>query len=562
MNMKLTTIINSLLRKKPPPDATPAAGGPEPEPPWEDAASTPEPEPLAGEPQEEAPPEGTPPDESPSPDTVFPEPEAKPSVAPRRSSFLKKLIYAGLLVTAFAMGQATRPELIDQTRVTLQNWSVTLQKVSAPWIETAQEKVMALIDSVQPGATPSGGGESSADSGVKRKIKYWRGPMNPNYISDKPGKSPMGMDLIPVYEDEVSGVVKINPTVVQNIGVKTEVVRKRNLQREIRTVARLTYDERLVNHIHTKYGGWIEKLHVDFTGQEVSQDELLLEIYSPDLVSTQEELVLALRYQESLVNSPFSEIRNGAKRLLESTKTRLELFDVPEHQIRELMKTGKIRKTMHIHSPVRGFVVHKTALQGMFVEPGKPLYTIADLSNIWVLADIYEYEIPWVALGQDAEMTLAYFPGKVFKGKVTFIDPFLDKETRTLKVRMEFSNPDWNLKPEMYANVVLKSEIIHKGVAVPEAAVIRSGESSIVIVQLPGGGFQPRRVVLGTEAEGYFQVLKGVRSERVVTSSNFLIDSESKLMEAVQKLTTAKPVKSKGPKKKVILKEAPAKRNP
>ncbi|MFQ6611251.1 MAG: efflux RND transporter periplasmic adaptor subunit, partial [Fidelibacterota bacterium] len=304
-------------------------------------------------------------------------------------------------------------------------------------------------------------------------------------------------------------------------------------------------DERLVYHIHTKYEGWIEKLNVNFTGQEVEQDEMLMEIYSPELVSTQEEFLLALKYKDSLEESPFTEIGEAADTLLKSTRKRLELLDVPEHQIDALIRDKKITKTMHIHSPVRGFVIKKEALQGMRVKPGMSLYMIADLSNIWVMADIYEYELPWVKLGQRVEMNLSYFPGKKFVGRVTYIDPFLDAKTRTNKVRMEFANPNWKLKPDMYANVTIKSTIAKRGVAVPEEAVIHSGEREIVIVQNPSGTFESRQLTLGPQAGGYYQVLKGLRAgETVVTSSNFLIDSESNLEEALNKLQNSKPAQS------------------
>ncbi len=404
----------------------------------------------------------------------------------------------------------------------------------------------------------------------KKRIKYWRAPMNPSFVSDRPGKGPMGMDLIPVYEGDSDKGVSISPKMVQNIGVKTKVIKTMSLSREIRTVGRLTYDERLVHHIHTKYGGWIEKLFVDFTGQEVNKDDVLLEIYSPELVSTQEELILALKYQESLKDSIFPEISRGAKGLVDSTLRRLELFDVPWHQIDELVKSKKVAKTLHIHSPVKGFVLKKNALHGMHVKPGMNLYMIADLSNIWIIADIYEYEVPWIKLGQEAEMTLSYFPGKKFKGKITFIDPVLDPESRTLKVRLEFPNPNWELKPEMYANVILKSEITKKAIAIPEEAVIYSGDKTLAMVQKRSGDFESRELNLGVKTQGYVQVLSGLKAgEKVVTSSTFLIDSESRLKEALEKMgktKTSSSIKQKRgspvkPKEKMKLKfeEAPMK---
>jgi RND family efflux transporter MFP subunit len=417
------------------------------------------------------------------------------------------------------------------------------------WFSASKEKLTQAIESnikKEPSGNqrpaPSAEGSGTKISKPKRKIKYWQAPMDPTFIRDKPGKGPMDMDLVPVYEGEAEGEIKISPTVAQNIGIKTETVKRRTLKHEIRTVGNLTYDERKVHHIHTKYGGWIEKLHVDFTGQEVKQNDLLMEIYSPELVSTQEELVLALKYKESLKDSAYGELTESANSLLASTKKRLELFDVPQHQIEALIRDKKITKTMHIHSPVRGFVIEKKALHGMHVQPGMSLYMIADLSNIWVLADIYEYEVPWIRVGQYAEMNLSYFPGKKFAGKVTFIDPFLNPATRTLKVRMEFPNPKWKLKPDMYANVTIKSTIAKRGLTVPEEAVIHSGEKTLVVIARDSGQYESREVTLGVLAQGYYRVIKGLRNgEKVVASSHFLIDSESKLQEAIGKLQNSKP---------------------
>lgn len=477
-------------------------------------------------------------------DIIFPLEEKRPPPPKKSFGFLK---FIGLLVLiggVFFLGYSSSPDSLEETKRKLQEMSSFVIEKSEPVVRKVVETLDAKIDKIGKKPPPgSPGGEKKTE----RKIKFWQGPMNPSYISDKPGKSPMGMDLIPVYEDENEGDgIRINPTMVQNIGVKTAVVRKKTLSRRIRTVGRLTYDERLVTHIHTKYEGWIEKLEVDFTGQEVEKDDLLMEIYSPELVSTQEELLLAMKYNQTLKNNSFTDVSRGAQNLLDSTRRRLELFDVPEHQIEELMNSKKITKTMHIHSPVRGFVIKKKALQGMYVKPGMSLYTIADLSNIWVLGDIYEYELPWVRIGQKVEMRLAYFPGKTFKGKVTFIDPFLDAVTRTVKVRMEFSNPKWELKPDMYADVFLKSIIARKTVVVPEEAVIHSGDKSIIVVKNKRGGFESREVKLGPQAEGYIQVIQGVKAgETVVTSANFLIDSESNLKEAINKMQDMKMEKGK-----------------
>ncbi len=381
-----------------------------------------------------------------------------------------------------------------------------------------------------------------------KKILYWRAPMDPTYISDKPGKSPMGMDLIPVYEGEEDtaepGTVRIDPVTMQNIGVRTAKVERRPLEKIIRTVGRVAYDEKRLYHVHTKIEGWVEKLYVDFTGQKVEKGDILLEIYSPELVSTQEEYLLARRYSKL-----FEEKGSPAdtQSILELSRRRLELWDVPAHQIEELDRTGKIMKTLHIHSPSRGIVIEKNVVEGMFVKPGMSLYKIADISKVWVYVDVYEYETPWIKVGQEAEMTLASYPGRVFRGKVSFIYPFMEPETRTNKVRLEFDNPDFELKPDMYANVILKSRIAGDSLAVPKEAVLLSGERAIVILARGGGKFMPKEVRLGAEADDYYQVLDGLKEgDEVVVSAHFLIDSESKLKEAITKMLEAKKGKKGG----------------
>ena len=504
-----------------------------------------------------------------SEDILFPLEHIEKNIMKRKKaglSLLRIFLLCALLAGTFLLGFGTRPEVMSQWVDEGKKWIGIGFEKTKPFANEMYEETVELLDKVQ---APTSELPTPQNMEVKiqpgRKIKHWRAPMTPGFTSDRPGKSPMGMDLIPVYEDEVGRQVTINPTIVQNIGVKTQVVKRRSLSREIRTIGRLTYDERLIHHIHTKYGGWVDKLYVDFTGKEVNEGDPLLEIYSPELVTTQEELILALKYQESLKGSAFPEISRGAKGLVDSTLKRLELFDVPEHQITELIKNQKVTTTMHIHSPVKGFVVKKNALQGMHVEPGKNLYVIADLSNIWVIMDIYEYEVPWIKLGQEAEMSLSYFPGKEFKGKVTFIDPILDSKSRTLKVRMEFPNSSGELKPEMYANVTLKSVVARKELVIPEEAVIYAGDKTMAIIQNSSGSFDSRELSLGVKTQGYVQVLKGLKAgEKVVTSSAFLIDSESRLKEALNKMSEKKtssnkmkmPGKNNG-KLKLTLKEEP-----
>ncbi|MDH3975068.1 MAG: efflux RND transporter periplasmic adaptor subunit [Deltaproteobacteria bacterium] len=378
----------------------------------------------------------------------------------------------------------------------------------------------------------------------ERKIKYWVAPMDPTFIRDEPGKSPMGMDLIPVYEDEgeeksSEGLIRIDPITVQNMGVRMAVVKKRPLSRKIRTVGVVEYDEKSVIQVHSKVEGWIEKLYVDFTGKSVKKDEMLLEIYSPQLVSSQEEYLVALELKEKLGKSAYSEVAGGADSLLKSARKRLDYLDVPNHQIEELEKNRRILKTLHIHSPGKGIVTKKHIQEGGYVKPGMPIYTIADISKVWVHADIYESELPWVKTGQPVNMTLAYYPGKVFEGKVSYIYPFLEAKTRTIKVRLEFDNTDWQLKPDMYANIEIDSVISDNSIALPTEALIRSGERNVVITAVEKGKFLPKDVTIGIESgDGYYQVLEGLSDgETVVTSAQFLIDSESRLKEAISKMS-------------------------
>ncbi len=386
-------------------------------------------------------------------------------------------------------------------------------------------------------AVGSGGGDVATG---ERKIAYWQAPMNPGYTADKPGKSPMGMDLVPVYEDELGaeGTVQIDPVTVQNIGVKTKRVEERTLERTVRAVGRVDYDETRLTDVNTKITGWVEKLYVDYTGQEIKKGQPMLEIYSPELVSAQDEYLTALDYHSRLQRNANDEVIEGAGGLLRAAAQRLRYWDITDEQIAELERTRQVRRTMTIYSPQQGIVVHKNVFNGAHIKSGQHLYRIAELSKVWVYADIYEYEIPWIKLGQKAEVELSYLPGQVYWGVVTYIYPFLDAKTRTVKVRIAFDNPHLDLKPGMYANVKMLSPVAKKATIVPVQAIIRSGKRSVIIVALGDGKFEPRDVVLGVEAEGDMQILKGLRAgEIVVTSSQFLIDSESNLKAAVSAMS-------------------------
>ena len=412
--------------------------------------------------------------------------------------------------------------------------SVVLLLAAAGYVERARLAPLFL---------PPPFDESSASLRVSagdRKVLYWVDPMHPNYKSDKPGKAPdCGMDLVPVYADGApskanlpEGAFQITPEKQQLIGVTYGVALLQPVSRTMRTVGRLAYDETKIHHVHTKFEGWIEDVFVDFTGKLVQKGQPLLTVYSPDLLQTQQEYLLALRGRGELASSPFKEASAGAQSLFESAKRRLELWDVSEAEIKELERTGKPTKALTIYAPAAGFVLTRNAFTKQRVMPDTDLYSIADLSSVWVLADIYEYEAADVSVGQTATVTLPYLPGRTFRGQVTYIYPQVDSTTRTLKARIEVANPKFELKPDMYANVEL-SISYGRQVVVPQEAVMDSGSEQTVFVALDDGYFAPRKVQLGAKVDNKYIVLAGLKpGERIVTSGNFLIDSESKLKYA------------------------------
>jgi len=325
---------------------------------------------------------------------------------------------------------------------------------------------------------------------------------------------------------------------MQNMGVRFGRVQRKALIKNIRTVGNIMYDETRIFKVNIKFSGWIEKLYVDFVGEDVKKGQPLFDIYSPELVTTQEEYLLALNQYESLSNSSYARIRKGARRLLEASRTRLRFWDLTEEQIEAIGKTGKIKKTLTVYSPATGVVTQKDAFEGHYVKEGEHQFEIANLSTVWVDVDVYEYELPWVRKGMAADMELAYIPGKRFKGKVLFIYPYLEVKTRTAKLRLAFPNPGYQLKPGMYADIYLKSVIAEDSLVIPQEAVIDSGVRKIVFVALGEGKFQPRDVNIGLEGnDNEFQVLEGLsEGEEIVLSAQFMLDSESRLRETIQKM--------------------------
>ena len=303
---------------------------------------------------------------------------------------------------------------------------------------------------------------NQAGGETERKIAYWRAPMNPTEIYDKPGKSAMGMDLVPVYEDElVGGVdVKVDPVTQQNMGIRTDSVNKEPLVFTIRTYGHITSDETRTTQINTKTNGWIETLYIDFTGKFVTKGEPLFEIYSPELMAAQEEYLVTYQNMQRLSG-------RDNEGLLASARRRLEYFDIATSEIELIEKTGRVKKTLLVRSPSSGYVIQRKVEEGGYVKVGTMLFRIADLSWIWVEAHIYEYELSWVAEGQEAEMTLPYQPGKVYSGKVSYVYPYLQPQTRDVVIRLEFENPDMALKPDMYVDVRIKSSFAEKAWSSP-----------------------------------------------------------------------------------------------
>ncbi|OGW59521.1 MAG: hypothetical protein A2V83_09665 [Nitrospirae bacterium RBG_16_64_22] len=392
-------------------------------------------------------------------------------------------------------------------------------------------------------AGPAGEAKKEGD----RKVLFYRNPMDPSITSDKPMKDSMGMDYIPVYagEEKDKGPAPpgftIEPEKIQKLGVRVEEVKLRAISHTFRTVGKIEYDERKVASVQSKVAGWIEKLHVNTTGQAVRKGDPLLEIYSPELVSTQREYLLALENREKLSASPFPEVRAAGETTFDAARQRLRFWDISDEDIARIEKTGSPSRTMVLRSPVKGVIVEKPALQGMAVMPGQALFKAADTSTVWLHADVYEYEVPHVRAGQRAHMELAGFPGEKFWGTVVFVYPFLQAETRTTKVRIEFPNPTGRLKPEMYATVEIHvHEKERKTPAVPESAVLDSGKRQVVFVDHGEGRFEAREVTTGARGDGYVQVLKGVKEgEKVVTSANFLLDAESNVRSALSKFGEA-----------------------
>ncbi|MBL4688120.1 MAG: efflux RND transporter periplasmic adaptor subunit, partial [Nannocystaceae bacterium] len=369
--------------------------------------------------------------------------------------------------------------------------------------------------------------------------QYYTCGMHPWIILPNPGNCPIcQMTLTPLDPAKFSGEVTIDPLTVQNIGVRIGEVVTGPLVKTIRTVGTVDYNEPLVRDVNIKVNGWIEKLNVDYLGAQVTQGQSLFDLYSPQLYSAQEEYLLAYRNRDKVGADFVPEAARGAASLLDAARTRLLYYDITPEQVNELERTDTPTKTMTIRSPYTGVVIAKHANEGMKVDPGMQVYRIADLSKVWVLVTLYEYQLPYVQAGQNAVMTLSYIPGQRFEGKVIYIYPYLDKKTREVQVRLEFDNANGLLKPGMFANIELQNTLARERTLAPREAIIDTGERQVAFVSLGEGKFEPRDVLMGIEtSEGMVEILSGLEvGEMVVTSGQFLIDSEANIRESLSKM--------------------------
>jgi Cu(I)/Ag(I) efflux system membrane fusion protein len=386
-----------------------------------------------------------------------------------------------------------------------------------------------LIAGVMIGLTWSPQPDSDAADSAAGDILYWVAPMDPNYRRDEPGKSPMGMDLVPVYAGDAQagrGVVSIDPKMLHNLGVRTAAAERGTLPRRIETVGYIGYDEDTLQHVHTRVDGWIEKLATTASGDPVSKGQLLFELYSPTLVNAQQEYLAALA--------------SGNTVLKNASRDRLTALGVTDNEIRRLDKERKVSQRVRVYAQSDGVIAHLGVREGIFVTPATEVMSVARLDRVWVLAEVFERQSAWVAPGQEATVELDYLPGRVLRGTVDYVYPELDPKTRTLKVRLRFDNEGETLRPNMFARVVIDGAAIDNIVHVPREAVIRGGSSNRVVVDLGDGKFQSREVRIGIESGDRVAIRSGLKDgERVVTSAQFLIDSESNIDAALERMESS-----------------------
>jgi len=362
----------------------------------------------------------------------------------------------------------------------------------------------------------------------EKKILYWVAPMDASYRRDEAGKSPMGMDLVPVYDEGGDeNTVKISAAVENNMGVRTAIVKRDKLWRRIDTVGYVDFDENKISHLHLRTKGWIEKLYVKSEGERVKKGQLLFEVYAPELVNAQEEYLQA--------------VRSNNRGLTAASRERLIALGISASQINKLNKTRRARQYVKIYAKQDGIIAKLNIREGMFVMPQKQVMSLADLSSVWLLAEVFETQADWVRVGQSAEVTLSYLPGREWEGVVEYIYPSLDPKTRTLKVRLRFENKDESLKPNMFAKVAIYGGAKREVLTIPREALIRTGNDQRIILSIGKGRFQARDVIAGIESGEFIEIINGVsEGDKVVTSGQFLIDSEASLKASIARMSSAK----------------------
>lgn len=360
----------------------------------------------------------------------------------------------------------------------------------------------------------------------EKEVLYWVAPMDANYRRDKPGKSPMGMNLIPYYagDDDGGSTITVSPSIVQNLGIRAEKAELTRMWRGINTVGYVNYDESKVSHIHLRTAGWIENLTVKFAGERVKKGDRLFDLYAPELVNVQEEFVAALS--------------SGNKGLIRASKKRLSALGISDSQINQLKKNKRVQQRIPTYATQDGIVSELLVREGMYIKPTMKVMTLGDLSSVWVLAEVFERQSQWIEKGQSADVTLSYLPGKTWKGKVEYIYPDLDSKTRTLKVRLRFDNPEEKLKPNMYARVKIYGGAKENTIVIPLEGLIRTGREERVILALGEGKFEARNVKSGIESGDYVEILEGVKEgDKIVTSGQFLIDSEANMRASLTRMS-------------------------
>lgn len=410
-----------------------------------------------------------------------------------------------------------------------------------------RQALLTWLQGEQPPATATRSGEHAGHDRAamapagERKILYWYDPMHPQYRSDKPGIAPdCGMKLVPQYAEEAeapaalpTGTVHISPEKQQLIGVRTAPVTAENVTQTLRAVGLVEVDETRVAHVHTKVSGWVRRVFVDYTWQHVHQGAPLFTLYSPELVSAQQEYLIARRAQAELGTAAYREAAEGSAALLRAARMRLKLWDVTEEQIAELEARGAPQEELTVFSPAGGHVSARNVFPNQYITPESDLYTVVDHTRVWVQAQLYEYEMAAVRAGQPATMTVEALPGRVFRGQVSFIPPHLEMETRTQPVRVEFENPELLLKPGMFATVELQVPLGRR-IVIPREAVLDTGTRQLVFLARGQGYFEPREIQTGARLGDRVVVLDGLRpGDTVVASGVFLLDSESRLKSAM-----------------------------